>query len=316
MKTVRLGRTAAQVSELCFGTMSFGGDADEASSGAIYARCRDAGIDFFDCADAYAGGASEEILGRLIKGHRDEVFITSKCGMGEWKSATRRDVRRSCEASLNRLGVERIDLYFIHRWDAATPVEETLRALEDLRREGKVAHFGCSNFAAWQIARANGIAAREGWAPFEVIQPMYNLIKRQSEVEILPLASAEDLAVISYGPGAGGLLTGKYAKGAEGRFSVNAEYQKRYDDPYFHDTAVAYSEFAAARGVHPMTLAVAWVMRNPAITCPIIGARSVEQLEASLAAADFEMDDALFAEMTALSRTPPPATDRLEEQRG
>ena len=312
MKTVRLGRTGAPVSELCFGTMSFGGDADEATSGAIYAKCRDAGIDFFDCADVYAGGKSEEILGRLIKGHRDEVFITSKCGMGQWKGAARRDIRRSCEASLKRLGVERIDLYFTHRWDPATPIEETLRALEDLRREGKIAHLGCSNYAAWQIAKANGIAAREGWAGFEVIQPMYNLIKRQSEVEILPLAASEDLAVISYGPGAGGLLTGKYAKGAEGRFSVNAEYQKRYDDPYFHNAAVAYSEFAASKGVHPMTLAVAWVARNPAITCPIIGARSVEQLEASLAAADFEMDDALFEEMTAFSRTPPPATDRLE----
>ena len=316
MKSVRLGRTGASVSELCFGTMSFGGDADEATSGAIYARCRDAGIDFFDCADAYAGGKSEEILGRLIKGHRDEVFITSKCGMGQWKTATRRDIRRSCEASLKRLGVDRIDLYFIHRWDAATPVEETMRALEDLRAAGMIAHAGVSNYAAWQIAKANGIAAREGWAPFEVIQPMYNLIKRQSEVEILPMAAAEDMAVISYGPGAGGLLTGKYAKGAEGRFSVNTEYQKRYDDPYFHDTAVAFSEFAAAKGVHPMTLAVSWVMRNPAITCPIIGARSVEQLEASLAAADFEMDDALFEEMTAMSRTPPPATDRLEDQKG
>ena len=315
MRTVRLGRTGAPVSSLCFGTMSFGGDADETTSAAIYARCRDAGIDFFDCADAYAGGASEEILGRLIKGHRDEVFITSKCGMGRWKNATRRDIRRSCEASLKRLGVERIDLFFTHRWDETTPIEETLRALEDLRREGKIAHSGCSNYAAWQIAKANGIAAREGWAPFEVIQPMYNLIKRQSEVEILPLAEAEDLGVISYGPGAGGLLTGKYASGAAGRFSVNTEYQKRYDDPWFHDTAVAYSEFAASKGVHPMTLAIAWVMRNPAITCPIIGARSVEQLEASLAAASLEMDDALFEEVTALSRTPPPATDRLEEQR-
>ena len=315
MKTVRLGRTGAPVSALCFGTMSFGGDADEATSGAIYARCRDAGIDFFDCADGYAGGKSEEILGRLIKGHRDEVFITSKCAMGRWQTNSRRDIRRSCEASLKRMGVDRIDLFFIHRWKGDTPEEEVMRALEDLRREGKIAHAGVSNYPAWRIAKSNGIAAAEGWAGFEVIQPMYNLIKRQVEVEILPMAAEEDLAVISYGPGAGGLLTGKYAKGAEGRFSVNTEYQKRYDDPWFHDTAVAYSEFAKARGVHPMTLAIAWVMRNPAITCPIIGARSVEQLEASLAAANFEMDDALFAEMTAMSRTPPPDTDRLEEQR-
>lgn len=315
MKSVRLGRTGAQVSELCFGTMSFGGDADEATSGAIYAACRDAGINFFDCADVYAGGKSEEILGSLIKGHRDEVFITSKCAMGPLKGGSRRAVRLSCEASLKRLNVDRIDLFFMHRWDDATPIEETLRALEDLRAAGKVAHIGCSNYAAWQIAKANGIAAREGWAPFEVIQPMYNLIKRQSEVEILPLAASEDLAVISYGPGAGGLLTGKYAGGASGRFSVNKEYQKRYDEPYFHEVSAQFSALAASKGVHPMTLAVAWAKANPAITCPIIGARSVEQLAPSLAAADFEMTEALHAEITALSRTPAPATDRLEEQR-
>ncbi len=315
MKTVRLGRTGATVSELCFGTMSFGGDADEPTSGAIYAACRDAGITFFDCADAYAGGKSEEILGRLIKGHRDEVFITSKCAMGQHKGASRRSIRLSCEASLRRLDVDRIDLYFMHRWDPATPIEETMRALEDLRASGKVAHIGCSNYAAWQIAKANGIAAMQGWAPFEVIQPMYNLIKRQSEVEILPLAASEDLAVISYGPGAGGLLTGKYAGGATGRFSVNTEYQKRYDDAYFHEVSAKFAAFALDKGVHPMTLAVAWAKAHPAITCPIIGARSVAQLGASLAAASFEMTAALHAEMTALSRTPPPATDRLEEQR-
>ncbi|MEM7545973.1 MAG: aldo/keto reductase [Pseudomonadota bacterium] len=315
MKQVRLGRTGARVSELCFGTMSFGGDADETTSGAIYGACRDAGIDFFDCADVYADGLSEELLGRLIKGHRDEVFVTSKCAMGPHKGASRRSIRLSCEGSLRRLDVERIDLFFMHRWDDSVPLEETMRALEDLRAAGKVAHIGCSNYAAWQIAKANGIAALRGWAPFEVIQPMYNLIKRQSEVEILPLAAAEDMAVISYGPGAGGLLTGKYAGGATGRFSVNTEYQKRYDDPYFHEVSARFSALAAGHDIHPMTLAVAWAKANPAVTCPIIGARSVEQLGASLAAADFEMTDALHAEVTALSRTPPPATDRLEEQR-
>lgn len=318
MKTVRLGRTGARVSQLCFGTMSFGGDADEAAAAAIYAACRDAGIDFFDCADVYACGRSEEILGRLIRGHRDEVFITSKCFMGRHKGASRRAIRLSCEASLKRLGVERIDLFFMHRWDEAVPLEETMRALEDLRAEGKVAHLGCSNYAAWQIAKANGVAGMRGWAPFEVIQPMYNLIKRQAEVEILPLAAAEDLAVISYGPGAGGLLTGKYAgdfTAAPGRFAANEEYRKRYDEPWFHEVSAAFSAFAAARGAHPMTLAIAWAAAHPAITCPIIGTRSVEQLGPSLAAADFEMTPELRAELSALSRTPPPATDRLEEQR-
>lgn len=315
METRRLGRTGARVSELCFGTMSFGGDADETTSGAIYAACRDAGINFFDCADVYAGGLSEEILGRLIRPHRDEVFITSKCAMGPHKGASRRSIRLSCEASLKRLGVERIDLYFMHRFDPTVPLEETMRALEDLRAAGMVAHIGCSNYAAWQIAKANGIAAKEGYAPFEVIQPMYNLIKRQSEVEILPLAAADDLAVISYGPAAGGLLTGKYRSGGEGQFSVNREYQKRYDDEWLHETAARFADFAAEKKIEPMTLAVAWAKAHPAITCPIIGARSVDQLRASLAAATFEMTPELHAEVSALSRTPPPATDRLEEQR-
>ncbi len=315
MKTVRLGRTGINVSELCFGTMTFGNGADAAESAALYAACRDAGVTFFDCADVYAGGESEKILGRLIKGHRDEVIITSKCGMGEIKGATRRGIRLSCEASLARLDVERIDLYFIHRWDPETPIEETMRALEDLRASGKVAHLGVSNFAAWQIALANGIAAREGLAPFEVIQPMYNLIKRQAEVEILPMAAHSDMGVISYGPAAGGLLTNKYAGGGEGRFSVNTEYQKRYDDPWFHDTAAAFAGLAGDLGVDPMTLSVGWVMTNPAITCPIIGARSVKQLKPSLAAAEYALSDEALGKLTALSRTPPPATDRLEVQR-
>ncbi len=315
MEAIRLGCTGAAVSQLCYGTMTFGNGADEAESGRLYSACRDAGINFFDCADAYAGGESERILGRLIKGHRDDVFITSKCGMGPIKGGTRRGVRLACEASLKRLDVDRIDLFFMHRWDDDTPIEETLRALEDLRAEGKIAHLGCSNYAAWQIAKANGVAARQGWAQFEVVQPMYNLIKRQSEVEILPMAAAEDMGVISYGPAAGGLLTNKYASGGQGRFSVNTEYQKRYDDPWFHETAIAFADLAAEFGEDPMTLAVAWVMANPAISCPIIGARSVEQLQPSLKAASYQISEGLMGRIMALSRTPPPATDRLEEQR-
>ena len=316
MKTKRLGRTGLKVSELCFGTMSFGGDADEAESGRIYAACRNAGITFFDCADAYAGGKSEEILGRLIAHERDQVIVTSKCGMGAIQDATPRGIKLSCEASLKRLNTDYIDIYFIHRWDAGTPIQETLRALEDLRASGKIGYFAASNFAAWQLAQANGIAAREGGAMFDVIQPMYNLIKRQSEVEILPWAEANDIGVISYGPAAGGLLTNKYSSGAEGRFSVNTEYQKRYDDPYFHEVAAAFAAFAAQKGADPMTMAVAWAKAHKSITCPILGARSVDQLAASLAVVDFEMTPELWWEIASLSRTPPPATDRLEEQRG
>ncbi|MGB0506547.1 MAG: aldo/keto reductase [Pikeienuella sp.] len=313
MQNIRFGRTALKVSELCFGTMTFGAETDEAESGKLYAACRDAGINFFDCADVYAGGDSERILGRLIAHERDDVIITTKCGFGQFKGAGRAVIRRSCEESLKRLNIDRIDIYYIHQWDAAAPIEETMRALEDLRASGKVAHLAVSNFAAWQIAKANGISAREGWATFEVMQPMYNLLKRQAEVELLPLAQAENIAVMPYGPAAGGLLSGKYASGGTGRFSTRNDYQRRYGDDYFHDAAARFTALAADKGIHPMTLAVAWSAAHPAITTPIIGARSMEQLPAQLAAADLDMTAELRAEITALSLTPPPATDRLDD---
>lgn len=313
MQNVRLGRTALNVSELCFGTMTFGAEADEAESSKLYAACRDAGVNFFDCADVYAGGDSERILGRLIAHERDEVTITTKCGFGQFRGAGRAAIRRSCEESLKRLNTDRIDIYFIHQWDNAAPVEETMRALEDLRTSGKIAHLAASNFAAWQVAKANGVSAREGWASFDVIQPMYNLLKRQAEVELLPMAQAEDIAVMPYGPAAGGLLSGKYAAGGVGRFSDRDDYRRRYGDDYFHETAARFTALAAEKGVHPMTMAVAWSAAHPAITTPIIGARTVEQLADQLAASDIDMNADLRAEITALSRTPPPATDRLDD---
>lgn len=323
MKSVPLGRTGLKVSQLCFGTMSFGGDADEAESGRLYAACREAGIDFFDCANVYNRGQSEEILGKLIAHERDEITLTSKCAMpvatakGRNRGgANRRHILTAVEASLQRLGTDRLDILFLHRWDPEAPIEESLRTLEDLQRSGKVLHIGASNYAAWQMAKSLGIQDRHGWARFDVIQPMYNLIKRQAEVEILPQAHAEGLGVISYGPNAGGLLTGKYRGGAKpdgARLVANSDYAKRYGQDYYYETAARFTEFADARGVHPVTLAVAWTGFHPAITCPIIGARSVDQLSASLAAADLEMTEDLWQEISALTRPVPSATDRDEE---
>ncbi|MBE9507593.1 MAG: aldo/keto reductase [Chloroflexi bacterium] len=319
-----LGRTGVRVSQLCFGTMSFGGVADEEASAAMFHRCREAGVNFFDTANVYADGRSEEILGKLIADCRDEIVLTSKVRFptGDDVNArglSRRHVLLAVEASLRRLSTDRLDLYFVHGFDPDTPIEETLRALDDLVRQGKILYPGVSNWAAWQIARALGISAREGLARFECIQPMYNLVKRQAEVEILPLAQAEQVGVISYSPLGGGLLTGKYGatrRPESGRLVENQMYTKRYSDPACYEISERFTAHAQERGVHPATLAVAWVMAHPAVTAPIIGARNVEQLEASLAAPDVPMTPEWRAEVSALSIEPLPATDRSEEKSG
>jgi len=200
-----LGKTGIKVSSLCFGTMSFGGDADKAESERMYRACREIGVNFFDCADAYSKGRAEGILDDLIAVERDQLVITSKCfnptgSDVNARGANRRHIRQAVEASLKRLKTDRLDVLFMHRWDPATPLEETLRGLEDPVRDGKVLYLGASNYAAWQIAKGLGISTIRGWSRFDVIQPMYNLVKRQVETEILPLARAEQLAVIAYSP--------------------------------------------------------------------------------------------------------------------
>jgi aryl-alcohol dehydrogenase-like predicted oxidoreductase len=314
-----LGRSGMRVSRLCLGTMSFGGDADEAESAKMYAACREAGINFFDCADQYNKGRSEEILGSLMRGHRDEVVIATKCfnptgNDVNARGASRRHVSRAVEASLKRLGTDRVELLFLHHHDALTPLEEQMRALEDLVRAGKVLYPAVSNYAAWQTQAALAAQERHGWARLQAIQPMYNLVKRQAEVELLPMAAANGLAVIPYSPAGGGLLTGKYAdKAAQGRLATNKMYTQRYGEAWMHEVAARFSSFCKDKGMHPMSAAVAWVAAHPAVTAPIIGARSLAQLQASLDSLKVDMTPALRAEIGALSRTPPPATDRSEE---
>jgi aryl-alcohol dehydrogenase-like predicted oxidoreductase len=317
-----LGKTGVKVSMLSYGTMSFGGDADEAGSGALFKACRDAGVNIFDCADMYALGRSEEILGRLIKDCREEVLITSKVYFATSKDvnamgASRRRVMYAVEASLRRLQTDRIDIYYIHRFDDRTPLEETLRAFDDLVRQGKVVYTGASNFAAWQVAKGLGISAKEGLAAFSCIQPMYNLVKRQAESEILPMAASEGLGVFPYGPLAGGLLSGKYGVGRRpdsGRLLTNKVYETRYKDALNYEVADTFTAFARQRGFDPAALAVAWAAAHPAVTAPIIGARSTAQLATLLQAASIPMTTELRAEISALSPEPAPATDRNEER--
>jgi aryl-alcohol dehydrogenase-like predicted oxidoreductase len=319
-----LGKTGVKVSSVAYGTMSFGGDADEAMSKALFKACRDAGVNVFDCADMYAKGRSEEILGGLIKDCREEVLVTSKVyfpagpdvnAMG----ASRRRVMYAVEASLRRLGTDRIDIYYIHRFDDRTPLEETLRAFDDLVRQGKVVYTGASNFAAWQVEKGLGISARTGLAAFACLQPMYNLVKRQAEAEILPMAEAEGLGVFPYGPLGGGLLSGKYGvsrRPAAGRLIENKIYGTRYADALNYEVADRFNDFARERGYDPAALAVAWAAAHPAVTAPIVGARNTGQLAPLLESVKIPMTAELRAEISALAPEPAPATDRSEERTG
>ena len=317
-----LGDTGVQISPLCLGTMPFGGDADPETAAAMFDRSREVGINAFDCANVYEDGRSEEILGDLIADCRDEVVITTKAYFptGEdpnARGASRYHLVRAVENSLRRLGTDRIDVLFIHRFDEQTALHETLRALDDLVRQGKVLYLGASNFAAWQVMKALGIQRREGWAPFHVLQPMYNLTKRQAEVEIFPMAQSEDLGVLTYSPLGGGLLTGKYGRDREpdeGRLVENKMYQSRYGADVHYEVAERFSQFARENGYNPVSLAVAWVAKHPAVTAPIIGARTLDQLEGSLGALDIDMTPDLYDAIGDLAPTPPPATDRVEER--
>ncbi|MEZ4401634.1 MAG: aldo/keto reductase [Kofleriaceae bacterium] len=317
-----LGRTGVRVSTLALGCMSFGGDADAATSAALYAQARDAGVTLFDTADVYNDGRSEELVGRLTAGHADEVVVATKAYFptgpdGNARGTSRYHLVRACEASLRRLGRDHVDIYYLHRWDDRTALDETLRALDDLVTAGKVLYPACSNFAAWQVAHALGAAATARLRPLVAVQPMYNLLKRQAEVELLPMAAALGVAVVPYSPTAGGLLTGKWGQARRpdaGRMTTNPMYQARYADPAYLAAADGLVAIAAELGVHPAALAVAWVAGHPAVTSVLLGARSPAQLAQLLTAGTIAMTDELRGRLAALTPTPPPATDRSEER--
>jgi aryl-alcohol dehydrogenase-like predicted oxidoreductase len=318
-----LGSTGIQVSQLCMGTMTFGNEADKAESAAMYNRCRNVGINFFDCANVYSQGKAEKILGGLIAGSRDELIITSKVWgqMGtdiNAKGSSRRNIIASLEASLRRLNTSYIDIYFLHRFDPHTDLVETLATLDDLVTQGKIRYIGASNFAAWQVAKALGVSALHDWAAFKCIQPMYNLVKRQAEVEILPLALSENIGVVSYNPLGGGLLTGKYGQkieSSQNRLGNVEMYKKRYGDDWMLAAAMRYEAFARDNDINPVSLAVAWVAAHPGVTAPILGARNVAQLEDSLRSVEIDMTPELYQKLASLTPAPAPATDRTEDFR-
>ncbi|MEO6045653.1 MAG: aldo/keto reductase [Tepidiformaceae bacterium] len=305
MKHVRLGRTGLQVSRLCLGTMTFGLQCDGKTSIAIMDRAADGGVTFFDTADVYplggtgeTVGRTEEIVGRWLQGRRSSVVLATKCfgrsGPARWDQGnSRKHILDAVDASLRRLQTDYIDLYQLHGPDAETPIDETLRALEDVVRAGKVRYVGCSNFMAYQVARAIGRSEATGVVRFDSVQPRYNMLFREIERELLPLCAEEGIGVIPYNPIAGGLLSGKHNPDAgpeEGsRFTLGTAAQ-RYQDRYWHEgmfeTVDQLRPIAADAGMTLPQMAVAWVLANPAITSPIIGASRPEQLNDTLKAAE------------------------------
>ncbi len=318
-----VGKTGIKISCLGFGTLPFGTDADEETSAKLFHRCREEGINFFDTANSYGNGRSEEILGKLIADCRNEIILSSKVFFPTGKEIndrglSRRHIFSAIEGNLRRLRTDRLDFYFLHYFDPETAMDETLRALDDLVHQGKILYAAVSNWAAWQIAKALGISAHEGFVRFECLQPMYSLLKRQVEVEILPLALSEEVGVVTYAPTASGLLSGKYAGKARperGRLVNKELYMKRYGDPVYEEIAERFVAHARERGVHPASLAVAWVMSHPAVTAPLLGARNLEQLEDSLGALKIQMTPEWRAKISAFSIEPPLPTDRSEEKR-
>ncbi|MEY4362489.1 MAG: hypothetical protein RL391_1795 [Actinomycetota bacterium] len=308
MHHVQFGRTGLKVSRLCLGTMTFGYQCDEDTSRAILDAADAAGIDFIDTADVYPIGAppdlfgrTEEIVGRWMHGRRDDYIVATKCffptGRKPWDSGnSRKNINRAIDASLRRLQTDYVDLYQVHSWDAETPIDETLSALQDLVTAGKVRYLGCSNFLAYQLARSIGRAEVLGISRFECIQPRYNLLFRENERELFPLCTDEKTAVIPYNPLAGGFLTGKHRPGAptEGtRFTLGyaaGRYQERYWNDRMFESLEQIREIAEETGVSMATLAVQWVLANPVITSPIIGASRPEQLADAVAAVSAPLD--------------------------
>jgi aryl-alcohol dehydrogenase-like predicted oxidoreductase len=313
MQHVKFGKTGISVSRLCLGTMTFGLQTEEAESRAIMDRAAEGGIDFFDTADVYPlgggteiAGRTEEIVGRWLKGKRSRFIVATKAvgqmGPSAWdKGSSRKHLLDAIDASLKRLGTDYVDLYQLHGDDPDTPLDETVAALHTIVESGRARYVGVSNFLAYRLALALGRADMLRATRFVSIQPRYNLLFRQIERELLPLALDEGLAVIPYNPLAGGLLTGKYRLDEtprEGRFTdsvgrAGGMYQKRYWHEREFTTTTKLQKIAAESGTSLTTLAIAWTLTNPAITAPIIGASRAAQLDDSLAAADHRLDDAL-----------------------
>ncbi|RKH01805.1 aldo/keto reductase [Corallococcus sp. CA053C] len=306
MKYANLGHTGLRVSRICLGCMSYGTPKwrpwvlDEEASQPFFRRAVELGVTFFDTANMYSDGVSEEVTGRALRRYAkmDEVVLATKVyfptGSGQnERGLSRKNITQACEASLKRLGVETIDLYQIHRMDPNTPIEETLAALDQLVRQGKVRYLGASSSYAWQFARALGVSERNGWARFVSMQDHYNLVYREEEREMLPLCEAEGVGVIPWSPLARGLLTGTRKSLDDRESTTRAETDTLspglYNQPGDWDVVEALKQVAEARKAPPAQVALAWLLSKPVVTAPIIGATKLEHLEDAVKAVTLKL---------------------------
>jgi aryl-alcohol dehydrogenase-like predicted oxidoreductase len=316
-----LGSSGLRVSDLCLGTMTFGNEADEPTSHQLLDRFVDAGGNFVDTADVYAGGASEEIIGRWLKHRsRDDLVVATKLfwhtgGGPNDHGAARKHILSAVQASLRRLGTDYLDLYQVHAFDEATPLEETLSTLDGLVRAGTVRHLGVSNYTGWQLQKSVDLARHRGWEPFVSLQPLYNLLDRDVELEAMPVCRNEGVGVIPWAPLRGGWFTGKYRRGMtaappDTRWEADkqpwlGEWNTSVDERTWSvtDTVLAVAEEV---GHSPAQVALRWLLQRPAVTAPIIGARTLAQLDDNLGASGWSLDDTHMERLTSAGDRPLP----------
>ncbi len=303
MRYRKVGRTGLKVSAICLGTMTYGNQVGEIEAIKIIASALAAGVNFFDIADVYTAGRSEEIVGKALKRERHSVVLATKVAQRTGPGAndiglSRKHIMKGIEDSLHRLETDYIDLYYVHQPDYDTPIEETLRTLDDLVHQGKVRYIACSNFHAWQLCKALWVSDLHNLAPFDCIQSPYNLLTRDIEYELLPLCASEGVGVCVYNPLAGGLLTGKYDPNkspAEGtRFAherYEAGYHKRYWSAANFEAVARLMQIAKEHGRTLTQFALAWVLSNETITSAICGATSLKQLEENLGATEVKLSE-------------------------
>ena len=310
MKYLPLGRTGVKVSALGLGTNSFDSRADRAASLAVLHRALDAGITLIDTANIYSGTASETIIGEGLKGRRQQALVATKAGMeiGEGpnnRGASRYHLMRELEASLKRLQTDYVDLYQIHAFDPETPQEETLRTLDDMVRAGKVRYIGASNFAAWQLCAALWVSDRRGFVRYETVQPSYSLGDRAVERELVPLCQDQGIGLIAYFPLAGGILTGKYRRGAPppqgSRALTTPHFAARLNEPHLR-LAEEVTAMAGEVGCTPSQLALAWLIRQPTVASAIVGATRPAQVEENLGALGVDLPEPVLARLDEASR--------------
>jgi len=310
MQYRKLGRTGLRVSEVCMGTMTFGGVTDEAEAQRIFDRCVEKGVNFFDTANVYTGGQSEQILGRVMKGKRDDLVIATKVFNAQGPGPndmglSRKHIMKACDDSLRRLDTDYIDLYQVHADDQDTPLEETLSALDRLVRDGKVRYIGASNHSAWRLSDALWTSVTKGLARYDCLQPLYNLVERGIDQELLPLCRDKGVGVIAWSPLAGGWLTGKYRGEVAEDARLNGPGRPPMGATVDREAILdAVIKIADGLGATPAQVALRWVMDQDGLTSAIVGARNVEQLYDNLGACDLTLDRDAWKELDRVSRLP------------